>query len=329
MMRRYRTAIAVLMLATAATTAAADGVFDFLKPKPKPDSGAVEDGDFTILLFVCRGAGFGHAEQAKRYKDHTEKHAGWKDLFVVHKEDHSLLFWGKYPTIEDAQKNLKAAKKYETPLKIKVFAKAIVVPVPGMEKKGPPEWDLDKTDPNWVYTVLIAEFHDVPEADYKGRRDFAVMYCKQLREEGRQAFYRHGEISSVVTVGLFKASAVTDKLVPQKTGRDKLVRTLHDPNITKLINAFPKLAVNGREKRVVIIDPETRDLPAAQRRYKEIAAQSYLTKIPREEAKDEPKNPRSPRNPRGYPQPGQGQGNPTGTRPPVRAPGRPANPRRN
>jgi hypothetical protein len=278
-MMARKTMIAVLLLA--ATAWGADSG-DFLGGLfgPKHDtSGGAKEGNFTILLFICRGAGMSHIEEAKLYKANTEKFAGWEHLFIVHKEDHSLLFWGRYASIKDAQPNLKKAKEYLAPAKIKVYTKAIVVPLPGKEDVGPPEWNLDNTDPNYAYTVLVAEFHDVPEQDYVGRRDFAVQYCKQLRGEGRVAFYRHTATESIVTVGLFKKSAITD--TPKD---DKIIRTVNDPGITVLFQQFPKLAVNGREDLVTAVDPKTNQvvIDPKTRKPLKIPTPTYLTAIPRE-----------------------------------------------
>jgi hypothetical protein len=336
-MTARKTATAVLLLAAAASTASA-GIEDWFKPKPKPDtSGGAKDGNFTILLYLCRGDGMPHTEQAKLYKANTEKYAGWENLFIVHKEDHSLLFWGKYARLDDAQPNLKKAKEYLTPAKIKVYAKAIVVPLPGKEDVGPPEWNLDNTDPNYVYTVLVAEFHDVPEQDYVGRRDFAVQYCKQLRGEGRLAFYRHSEIESVVTVGLFKKSAITD------TPKDgKIIRTINDSGITKLLQQFPKLAVNGCEelvpaaapKTVNDVDPKTGRVivkvivDSKTGKMVKVATPSYLTIIPRENSQNASTTRPSPGNNLGHPEPGKTPGDAAGTGGPAGEPAGPGSSRR-
>ena len=292
--------IAVLLLA--ATAWGADSG-DFLGGLfgPKHDtSGGAKEGNFTILLFICRGAGMSHIEEAKLYKANTEKYAGWDNLFIVHKEDHSLLFWGKYANLKDAQPNLKKAKEYLTPAKMKVYTKAIVVPLPGKEDVGPPEWNLDNTDPNYAYTVLVAEFHDVPEDDYVGRRDFAVQYCKQLRGEGRTAFYRHTATESIVTVGLFKKSAITDTRKD-----DKIIRTVNDSGITVLLKQFPKLAINGREHILTTVDPKTRQVS-------KIPAPTYLTAIPREKTHNAAATKPRTGDSLGHPQPGKTPGDAAG-----------------
>jgi len=297
-MRKYTTITLVLLLAGTAAAADKPSSWDkFWGVKPKPDtSGGAKEGSYTILLYICRGPG-SHVAQAKRYKANTEKYAGWKHLFIVHKEGHSPLFWGKYASLKDAKPNLKKAKEYLTPAKVKIFTKAIIVSLPGHELVGPPEWNLDNTDPKYAYTVLIAEFYDVPEADYVGREKFAVELCKQLRKQGRLAFYRHSKTDSIVTVGLFGKDAVQDT---PKGG--KIVRSVKNPAINLIFKQWPKLAVNGREKIITTIDPKTRQAG-------KIPAPSYLMKIPRENIQNAATTQPSPGNTLGHPKPGKTPGN--------------------
>jgi len=243
------------------------GLFNLFGPPAA--SGGAKDGDFTILLNVCRGPG-SHVNQAKYYRKATEQHARWKYLFIVHKENHSLLCWGKYKAVADARANLKKAKAYRTPANVPVYAKAIIVPLPGKEKPGPKEWDLANAPGKFSYTVLVAEFHDVSEANYVGSRRFAVDYCRQLRSKGLQAHYKHDPESSIVTIGLFERSAVT--LVKQ--GK-RLQRVPRDPRIKGIFKQFPDLAVNGRQKLITTINPKTR-------KTQKLPAPTYLMEIPRE-----------------------------------------------
>ena len=238
---------------------------------PAKTSGAAKEGNCTILLSVCRGPG-SHVKQAKHYKKATEQHARWKNLFIVHKEDHSLLYWGRYEKVPDAHPNLKKAKAYRTPTGMPVFAKAIIVPIPGLENAGPPEWNLANVPAQYAFTVLIAEFRNVPEANYMGRQTFAVDYCRLLRKENVPAYYKHDSVSSIVTVGAFDPSAVS--LVRQ----GKTLRHVpRDPKINAIFKRFPDLAVNGRQKLIKAVNAKTRKVH-------KIPAPTHLIQIPRDHA---------------------------------------------
>jgi hypothetical protein len=295
-------AAAVGWSASACPKARAAGLADLFKKKPDTSGGA-KDGSYTVLLAVCRSPA-GHVNQAKHYKFYTEKHAGWKHLFILHKENHSLLYWGKYKTVEAAQPNLKTAKAYMTPASIRVYNRAIVVPLPGKEI-GPPEWKLTATPDKYVFTVLRATFYDVPEADYVGRRQFAVDYCKQLRNKGELAYFHHDPTQSIVTIGLFERSAVAEV----RKGK-QYQRIVRDPRVKSTFKRYPHLAVNGRQKIVTMIEPKT------GKRLK-VPASSYLMIIPRKKPAHVPTATTRPADRPGHPEPGEAAGDPPSARPPA------------
>ena len=47
-----------------------------------------------------------HVKDAKLYQERLQKEAKWKNVFIIHKAGRSELYWGRYPSIEAAQKNL-------------------------------------------------------------------------------------------------------------------------------------------------------------------------------------------------------------------------------
>ena len=235
-----------------------------------PNPEAMEE--YTILLSTMTGPQ--HVQQAKYYREQTDKDTHWPGLFVVHKDEHSELFWGKYASHADARKDLKKAKDYRTAIGIPVYAQAMIVPLPG-KGFGPPEWDL--LNAKGEYTVVVAVFYDVPQAKYYGRKNHAVVYCRQLREKGEEAYYHHGPSQSSVTIGLFPASAV--QMVEQKeTVRPVIV----EPRIEAIVAKYPKAAVNGYAERQAVIDPVT---GKAKREW----AKPYPVHIPRRE-EDQPAN---------------------------------------
>ena len=276
-------------------------------------SGGAKDGNYTILLYICRSP-TGHVQQAKYFRKRTEEHAGWKNLFAVVRDDHSLLCWGRYKTRSDAQRNLKRAQDYVTPASARPYALALIIPVPGKEDVGPPEWRLEDTPARYVYTVLVAEFYDVPDADYIGRRKFAVDFCKQLRQKRQDAYYKHDPASSIVTIGLFERSAV--QVVTKGKTRQRVVR---DPRIRQIFAKFPDLAVNGRQKLLRTINAKTKQV-------KQVPAPTYLMIIPREKPYDATTQPTRPPARAGQPQPRQAPGDSPGAGRPAGPGGRPGRP---
>jgi hypothetical protein len=232
---------------------------------------------------------------AKHYKEQTAKHAGWQDLFIVHKADHSALYWGSYQTLAGAQRNLRRSKTYRTARGVQVYAAAMAVSLPG-ETPERPAWRLDKTPEEYVFTVLLAVFYDVPEAQYVGRKEFALDYCRQLRSQKEDAYYLHGKHWSIVTVGRFPRSAVKITKLERTvvgvverqhaSGYDKKVVLRPtgeptDPRIKAIFRKHPDLAVNGRQRIIKTVDRKTGKIVR-------MPDSTYLIVIPREKATHAP-----------------------------------------
>ncbi|MFP4104884.1 MAG: hypothetical protein ACLFVU_02245 [Phycisphaerae bacterium] len=226
-------------------------------------SASDEEARYTVFLTALQGRN--HIREARRYKQQTERHAGWKDLYIVHKSDRSDLFWGKYRTLDEARKRVGIAKAWVAPAGVRLYQKALVLPIPG-EDFGPPEYKLANANGYW--TVLVAIFEDVPEEDYYSRKKDAVEYCKYLRKQGEQAYYHHEVAKSKVTIGSFPESAMR---MMQK-GRTH-VPTIMNPKMQQIIQRHPKLAVNGHEEIVRRSDPRTGGLV-------EVVSRSHPIKIP-------------------------------------------------
>ena len=218
----------------------------------KPGSKTAESetgarGRYTILLYADGEPG--HMARMQHYKQAAQEDTGWGDLRVVHKQAGSELFRGTYPSTEAAQDDLKKAKQYVAPAGVNVFAQAMIVPLPG-QHVGPSEWDL--TNACGAYSVAIAVFYDVPKADYVGRKQFAVDYCTQLRQEGKEAYYHHGPSQSTVTVMAFPESAIQ-----MVTDGSRVRPKVLDPRVTQVMDEFEFLAVNGRKQKQTVINPRT------------------------------------------------------------------------
>jgi len=203
-------------------------------------AGCVETGppQYTILLSAIVDPDQ-HVQAADDLKDTTEQYTRWKDVFVVHEDGISQLYWGKYPSIRSAQGNLNRAQRFQTSDGYRPFAPAMIVPLP--IEAGPPEYDLTRA--NGTYTLVVAQFYDVPEAKYIGRAKFALDYCKQLRDEGHEAYYHHQGINSYVTIGAFPAEAY--RMMRTPTGQ-ATKRLYYSPELKALMKEFPILIVNGR-----------------------------------------------------------------------------------
>ena len=220
-----------------------------------PLGGIFAEDEYTILLHTA--SGLNHVQQAKNYKGWTEKIAGWRGLEIVHKTDHSELYWGKYPTRKNAEDDLKTARRWSAPgVNVRAFPFAAIVPIPGKPIIGSPEHDLANAKGYW--TILVALFIDDTRSRIVGRkrRRAAVKYCRWLRKQGYEAYYSHGPSSSQVTIGAFPEQSVVMAL------KGRVHRpAIRDPAIRKIMATKDPplhfLAVNGRQEIITKLHPKT------------------------------------------------------------------------
>ncbi len=217
---------------------------------------------YTVLLRVMSDPAT-HIHDANRYEESLTEQLGWKGVFVIHKEGRSDVYQGKFRTAKHAARTLKAAKAYRAQNNLPVFARAMIVPLPGKDI-GPPEWKL--TSAAGTHSMLVAVFRDVPEKNYLGRRRKAVDYCRRLRKNGVEGYFWHGDVSSHVTIGSFTSRAVR--------------RQRTDPRVLQIQRDFPMLAINGLGENVITRDLRTGKIIRTPRR-------ARLVKIPRDETPDD------------------------------------------
>ncbi|NLF29493.1 MAG: hypothetical protein GX591_01250 [Planctomycetes bacterium] len=212
---------------------------------------------YTVLLKVFPGED--HQQTATVYRDRLSGALRWRDLMVVTSADRSELYWGSFQSIEDARPTLQRAKAHRAETGIAPFAGAIITVLPG-SGGADNAWDIHACPGE--YSLLVAVFEDQPEADppYVGSRDYAMQFCRQLREEGYEAYYHHGPRSSSVTVGSFGPEAFETRLQrirhPQSGDVFSVEHTVAtDPALLALQKKFPHRAYNGRETFNVVRDP--------------------------------------------------------------------------
>jgi hypothetical protein len=259
-MKRSAFALAILIATICGCNCDTDG--PWFGPSPTTGPAADDKNNITILLRMFHDGN--NLEMSKRFKEHTEQDTHWKNLFVIHSEGYSVLYWGTYANEQAAKDNLAKARAYKIPSGERVYAGASVVPIPGKELVGPPEWNLMKT--TGEFSVLVAVFRAEPHADSWNMRQEAVDYCKSLRDLGYEAYYCHNPAESDVTVGCFGTSAiqtVSEEGRPDNTGEhpDKTVRLLIvDERINKILDdpRFKYLPVNGRQDIQTVANPVTK-----------------------------------------------------------------------
>jgi hypothetical protein len=117
-----------------------------------------------------------------------------------------------------------------------------------------PEWNLANAKGYW--TLHVAVFYN--EGEITSRKYLAEEYCRELREQGVEAYYHHGPVRSSVYLGLFPKQAVqafkqTNPLSGVVTVNNKIV----DERLLDLQKRYPVSYQNGKIVNELVPDPKT------------------------------------------------------------------------
>jgi hypothetical protein len=154
-------------------------------------------------------------------------------VFTLHEPGRSRLYYGRYRRKAD-----KTTGEFDMPTELRAdnrmikelavdgehfFLESRMMPAP-QPHVGDPAWDI-RNNPG-QFTLRVAIFY--PEGDFDEWKLAAAEYCRELRERGYEAYYRHGDFSSEVCVGSFGSDALL------KSRKQGVLVTLPGPEVQKL-----------------------------------------------------------------------------------------------
>lgn len=195
---------------------------------PEKVSGAVGsapgvDGQWSIVLAAFRGEG--HRATALAGLARVQALPGLEGAFVTTRGEASFIGYGGYADPSDgaAQADLKRVRGTQAGAE-KPFADAFLAPpVEGPAVGSRPEYNLVRAREQYgkaqLVTLQVAVYSrlDVQKLsaeDLAAIRQSAEQAAAQLRREGEQAYYFHGQRQSMVTIGVFPEEDVTQKRSP-------------------------------------------------------------------------------------------------------------------
>ncbi|MFQ5490656.1 MAG: hypothetical protein ACE5GE_08035, partial [Phycisphaerae bacterium] len=139
-----------------------------------------------------------------------------KKVWVQAQTDKACLYYGTYYRKVDPETRVrKPSPELAADLAMlrdlvddegrRFFMGARRVPAPSTTA-GHAAWDLRRVDA--TYTLQVGVYYN--DAKLHDRQKAAVEKCRQLRSQGFEAYYFHGDTCSMVTVGAFGPEAVLD-----------------------------------------------------------------------------------------------------------------------
>ncbi len=172
---------------------------------------------WTILCLELHGPACARSARNVAKALETTPGIDAKEVRVVARGDRARIYYGTYyRKVEPTTRTRAPSPQLERDLMLlrelvdeqgqRYFLGARRVLAPSPEAEHPP-WDLRNTEA--TYTLQVAVYYN--DAAMRQRKRAALEKCRQLRRKGFEAYYCHGQTSSMVTVGAFGPEALLDK----------------------------------------------------------------------------------------------------------------------
>ena len=173
---------------------------------------------WTILCLELQGAGCqATARQIVEVLRGTDGIDAGKVRLEVQGDQARIYYGTYYRRTDPATRQRSIPKQMRADLRLlkeltdgqgaRYFLYARKVPAPSPDV-GDPQWDLRQAKD--VYTLQVAVYFN--DDQLHNRKLAAVEKVRQLRAKGLEAYYYHGQVRSIVTVGIFGEDAVLDEL---------------------------------------------------------------------------------------------------------------------
>jgi hypothetical protein len=224
------------------------------------DLPAFPPGAQSTLLCNTFG-GPAHIVEATRAKEYLKYRTGSDQWYVIHSADESDLFYGFYSTDDERAQDGESRRALADRLKLSslkdedgrpMFAQVLFVPINPPDPPAPKEWEVTSNPGFW--TLQIGVYRDSPQ-----RKQAAIDTVRDLRANGIDAYYHHGDVMSFVYIGSWPREAVKEQQTSAKS---------NDPNQPLMVMSGPLAGAenaqfqtrDGRKMKVVmpkleILDP--------------------------------------------------------------------------
>jgi hypothetical protein len=230
------------------------------EPAPIPPKGA----QYTIF---CRDfPGPMHVDYSNQAKSELLKSTKLRGWYVLHLEDHSSLMYGYYKSIDEksAKADRAAIEQITDAVGNRVFKSCIVLPIDAPDPSAPPDWNLanlrqNESDTQHYWSLQIAAFRDNPQ-----RKQAAVQMVKELRDQGVQSYYYHGESVSSVCVGCWPMSALKKQdaavAAAGNPNPDQKVFVSPVPMPKNILRQYAQQGITVVQPEIEVVDPSMQEM---------------------------------------------------------------------
>jgi hypothetical protein len=161
-------------------------------------STAAKKGRFTIVL--AQYIDYEREQKAQQLQARAKRVLNRDDVWFEYEQPRLSVNYGHFQKYNDAQKELQRTRKLYPQLGLgpQNLQFCYLKEIPQPDPPAPEDWHI--LNSGCAYTLEMAVFFNVPEKEYFNRKADAVEAVKNLRAEGKQAYYMHGPQASWVYV---------------------------------------------------------------------------------------------------------------------------------
>lgn len=217
----------------------------------KSSSSRGGDGDGEWAIALGRVTGEGHADRAERIGERIAGAAGAEDVWTSPDGDGTMIYYGRYDARNDPiaradlrrWRGLHASGKMRLPI-------LMLTPIENRSATGDSDisqYALENVASQGKYTYQVGMYDEDYGDDFREAAEEAV---RVYRDDGWEAYYWHGPVSSIITIGVFSEEA-----------RDPEKKTPEALRVEALAREFPHNLLNGRTIRMTPPGGDPYDAP--------------------------------------------------------------------
>ena len=199
-------------------------------PGGSSPSASAKKGRFTIVL--AQYIDYNREQRAQSLQVRAKQVLNSDDVWFEYEQPRLSVNYGHFQKHKDAQKELQRTRKLYRQLGLgpQNLQFCYLKEIPQPDPPAPEDWNLINS--GCAYTLEMAVFFNIPEKNYFNRKVDAVEAVKNLRAEGKQAYYLHGPQASWVYV-----ECLAPTIFRRMEINGKIVSSL-DPLVNALLNKY-------------------------------------------------------------------------------------------
>lgn len=200
--------------------------------------------DLGYGIILAKFEGDNREDQARLLMQRLRREANLSDVRMLDQGSEVLVYRGPYddPSTDTTRQHVESTRAIVLDGR-RPFATAGMSPLWAVTT-GAPTSPLDLRHFPGSYTLQVAYFDDAIGPEFRKAAESAAA---AMRKEGAEAYFYHGPLRSLVTVGIFGENDVIREVVKDESGVNHFSFS-YSPRVREMRDRYPWNKPNGQEK---------------------------------------------------------------------------------